>query len=341
MSADKTTPSYRRSSVFIRGHSCLAAALLLTTGCGYVGAPLTPLANVPTPVSDLAAVERGPVLIAHCTVPTRTTESVLIKTPVQLDLRIGAAGERFNAAEWASQAKAVSGGEIHDGLATYRIPVAEWVGKEIVLGVRAIGSNGKEAGWSNYQTVKVVAPPEVPSRPSLENVAAGVRVAWTARGDRFRILRRTGKDESWPVVATVAEDDWTDPATEYGTSYTYMLQTLIDLGGEKAAESDLSETASITPKDEFPPAVPSGLRAVTGLNSVELVWERNTEPDLALYRVYRALGDGPWQKLAESSGIPSYSDAAIEHGKTYRYAISAVDKADNESPRTAPVEVVP
>jgi hypothetical protein len=319
----------------------LAAALLVTTGCGYIGAPLVPLANIPTPVSDLAAVERGPILIVHCTVPTRTTESVLIRNPVKLDLRIGAASEPFNAEEWASHAKAVSGAAIRDGLATYQIPVAEWVGKQVVLGVRAIGSNGKPSTWSNYQTVKVVPPPEVPSRPILENVAAGVRVTWTARGDQFRILRRTGKDESFSVVATVAAHDWTDPATEYGTPYTYLVQTLVDLGSQKVAESDLSETAPITPIDVFPPAVPSGLHAVTGLSSVELVWERNTEPDLAGYRVYRALGDGPWQRLAESGAIPGYSDAAVEHGKTYRYAVSSLDKAGNESARSAPVEAAP
>jgi hypothetical protein len=338
MNADKTIPSYPCSSVFLGGY---LAALLLTTGCGYVGGPLVPLANVPAPVSDLAAVQRGPVLIVHCTVPTRTTESVLIKTPVRLDLHIGAvADEHFNSEEWASHAKAVSGAEVHDGLATYRIPVAEWVGQQLAFGVRATGSNGKHDGWSNYQIVKVVAPPEVPSRPTLENVAAGVRVTWSARGDQFRILRRAGKDENFSVVATLAAHDWTDAATEYGTSYTYMLQALIDLGGQKVAESDLSETATITPVDKFPPAVPSGLRVVTGLNSVELVWERNTEADLAFYRVYRALGDGPWEKLAESNAIPSYSDAAVEHGKTYRYAISAVDKAGNESARSTPSVVV-
>jgi hypothetical protein len=319
----------------------MGAALLLTTGCGYVGYPLTPLANVPAQVSDLAAVQRGSVLIVHFTLPERTTESILIKTPVKLDFRIGTAGEPFNAAEWASHAKPVPEGEIHDGLATYRIPVAEWVGKQVALGVRAIGSNGKHSAWSNSSVVRVVAPPEVPPRPALENVAAGVRVTWTAHGGHFRILRRTGKDESFPVVATVDAQDWTDPATEYGVSYTYMLQALISLGGEKVAESDLSETASITPVDVFPPAIPLGLRAVTGINSVELAWERNTEPDLAAYRVYRALAEGPWQRVAESSAIPSYSDAAVEHGKTYRYAVSAVDEAGNESARSIPVEAVP
>jgi fibronectin type 3 domain-containing protein len=57
--------------------------------------------------------------------------------------------------------------------------------------------------------------------------------------------------------------------------------------------------------------------------------------------VYRSAGDGPWQKLAEVNAIPSYSDSTVEHGKTYHYAVSAFDKAGNESERSAAVEIVP
>lgn len=302
---------------------------------------MTPLANVPAPVSDLAVVERGAILYVRCSLPSHTTENILIKTPVKLDLRIGTASEHFKTEEWASHAKAVAEEEIRGGIANYQIPVKEWVGKEVVLGVRAIGANGKQAGWSNYQVVKVVAPPEVPSRPKLENTVFGVHITWSGRGDRFRILRRTGKEESFPVVATLPDHEWTDTSSEFGVSYSYMVQALIDLTNQKVAESDLSETAGITTKDEFPPAVPVGLRAITGPASVELAWDRNTEPDLASYRVYRAAGDGPWQKLADAGAVPSYSDAAIEHGKTYRYAVSAVDKTGNESARTGAVEIVP
>jgi hypothetical protein len=90
----------------------LAAAMLLPVGCGYIGAPLTPLANVPTKISDLAAIQRGAALIVHCSVPTHTTENVLIKTPVKLDLRIGPAGDNFNAAEWSAHAKPVADPEV-------------------------------------------------------------------------------------------------------------------------------------------------------------------------------------------------------------------------------------
>jgi fibronectin type 3 domain-containing protein len=72
--------------------------------------------------------------------------------------------------------------------------------------------------------------------------------------------------------------------------------------------------------------------------SVELSWESNTEPDLAGYRVYRSAGGGAFEKVADVSEIPAYSDHAVERGKTYRYAVTAMDKSGNESGRSATVE---
>jgi hypothetical protein len=330
-----------RVPITVLGTPLLAAAILMMTGCGYIGAPLTPLANVPDKITDLAAVERGAALVIHCTVPTRTTENVLLKTPVKLDLRIGPASEHFNPGEWAGQAKAIADPQVKDGVATWLVPTGEWTGKEVVIGVRAIGANGKPSDWSSYETVPVVAAPEAPAPPDLQATAAGEHVAWSGRGDQFRVLRRGAGEDAFSLVATVAAHEWTDAGIEYGKPYTYMIQALVDVGNKKVAESDLSPPREDTPKDEFPPAVPSGLRADPTPNSVALVWDADSEPDLAGYRVYRSAGDGAWQKLADVGAVPSYSDTTMEHGKQYRYAVSAIDKTGNESGRSAAVEIVP
>jgi fibronectin type 3 domain-containing protein len=82
------------------------------------------------------------------------------------------------------------------------------------------------------------------------------------------------------------------------------------------------------------------LRADAAPGSIELVWDRNTEADLAGYRIYRSTGDGPFEKLAELNEIPNYSDRAVEHGKTYHYALTAFDRSTppNESARSARIE---
>src|ERR1700674_765502 len=85
----------------------VAASALFTTGCGYIGEPLPPLANVPAKVTDLWAVQRGSRIIVQFTIPDLTTEGRTIKDPVKLDLRIGTGVEPFDAGTWAAQAKSI------------------------------------------------------------------------------------------------------------------------------------------------------------------------------------------------------------------------------------------
>jgi hypothetical protein len=315
-----------------------AAAVLLTTGCGYVGDPLPPLANIPAPVGDLAAVERDARIIVQFTIPGTTTERRPIRKPLKVDLRVGAVGNRFDPGRWAAEAKPLGPVPVEKGRVRYEIPVADWAGREIAIGVRTIGDNGKASDWANFVFLPVVPPPVKPSDVRAEATAAGVRLTWTASGQRFRILRRSPGSEAYDIVATIAEHEWTDASTEYGKTYSYLVQTLVDLGQGRDAESALSDPAGVTPVDKFPPAPPAGLRGATSPGSIELTWDRNTEPDLAGYRVYRATGTGEFERVADVSLVPTYSDHNVERGKTYRYAVTAVDNAGNESSRSAVVE---
>jgi len=315
----------------------VAAAALLTTGCGYTGEPMPPLANIPTRVNDLAAIQRGSRIMVQFTVPPRTTEGVAIKTPLKLDLRIGTAEPPFSQEAWAAHATPVPAGPVDNGVARYEIPSAAWTGKEATLAVRVLSVRGKTLGWSNFVKLTVIAPPERPVEVRAEATAEGVRLTWHARGDSFRVYRRTGSEPFAPV-ANVPQPSWTDSGAEFGTHYIYQIQTIVKLPNNAQAEGDISEEAGITPVDVFPPAVPAGLNAATAPNSIELSWEGDTEPDLAGYRVYRSTGAGPFEQIGEMVLVPSFSDRAVEHGKTYRYAVSAVDKTGNESARSGPVE---
>jgi fibronectin type 3 domain-containing protein len=315
----------------------VAAAALLTGGCGYTGDPLPPLANIPTRVLDLAAIQRGDRIMVQFTVPPRTTEGVAIKTPLKLDLRIGTAEPPFSQEGWAARATPVPEAPVANGVARYEIQAAAWTNKEATLAVRVLSARGKTVGWSNFVNLPVVAPPERPAEVHAEATAEGVRLTWRARGDSFRIYRRTGSDHFAPV-ANVQQPSWTDSGAEFGKHYIYQVQTIVKLPNNTEAESDPSEEAGITPEDRFPPAVPAGLNAATAPNSIEISWEGNTEPDLGGYHVYRSTGAGPFEKIGEMVAVPSYSDRGVEHGKTYRYAVSAIDKSGNESARSGPVE---
>src|ERR1035438_5599100 len=314
-----------------------AAAALLLVGCGYVGDPQPPMANIPPRVGDLAAVQRGGRIIVQFTIPAKTIEGHPIPSPLRVDLRAGTA-DQFEENQWAAGARQIPPAATANGVARYEIPSADWTGKEVIFGVRVTAGNGKHSLWSNFVVVPVVAPPEKPAAVAPVTTAQGVRLTWQAHGTLFRVFRKTG-DTGYAPVADVPTPEWTDTATEFGKPYTYLVQTIAKLDNRKEAESELSDEASIIPRDTFPPAAPQGVQASIAPNSVELNWERNTEEDLNGYRVYRAEGNGTLEKIADVSVVPSYSDRKAEHGKTWRYAISAVDRAGNESPRSAPIDV--
>ncbi len=312
-------------------------AVLLSFGCGYVGGPLTPLANIPFAPADVAALQRGDKILAHFTIPTLTTEHVAIQSSVTLDLRIGVWPEHASVETWAAGAKRIANPKMEGGLATYEIPAAEWAGKEVVIAARVAGANHKESAWSNYVVLPVVTAPDRPSDVTATSTLQGVRLTWRANGEHFRVLRKGGDEKGYSVVAAdVTQHEWTDPQATPATPYSYLVQTIVPLANKKEAESDLTEV-KITPEAPLLPA-PAGLVAVPATSTIELTWEAPAG-DVAGYRIYRATDNGEFAKIADVNGIPTYSDHAVEHGKSYRYAVAAVNSAGREGPRSDIKEV--
>jgi hypothetical protein len=297
--------------------------------------------HIPARVTDLAAVQRGSNIIVQFTVPPVTTEGTLIKQATRFDLRIGPSpGTTFNPDAWAAGAKATGGAVVENSRVRYQIPASEWMGKEVQIAVKVIGANGRDAGWSNNVAVNVTPPPEQPLGLRAVSDPQGVHLSWRAAGNAFVVFRRGPEERQEKDFALAGNSDkpeWTDATAEFGKTYTYVVQSLAK-AGKGQVESDLSSEVEITPVDTFPPAVPTGLTAVPSTASVELVWERNTEPTLAGYRIYRALGSGPFERLADTQELPTFSDHKIESGKVYRYAVSAIKRNGFESKLSAPVE---
>jgi hypothetical protein len=321
-----------------RSIAAVVAAALFTSGCGYVGGPLPPLANIPSSITDLAARQRGGDIIAHFTLPAFTTEHIAIKDPLTLDLRVGVWPENVGVETWAANAKRIPPPKTTGAIATYLIPSGEWAGKEVVIAARTLGENGKDSEWSNYVILPVVPTPQQPQDLKGESTATGVRLTWRAAGEHFRVQRKVGDSAQYAVVAPdLTQHEFADNQTTPGTTYSYLVQTIVPLGGGKEAESELTELR-ITPEAP-PPAAPTNLMAVPAPNSIELTWDA-AAGEVVGYRIYRAAGPGDLEKLADGNGIPTYSDRAVEHGKTYRYAVSAVDQQGREGPRSAIKEVL-
>jgi len=327
------------------------AALLLNTGCGYIGGTQVPLANVPTPPRDIAAIQRGATIIAHFMAPDLTTEGYPIKGVLKLDLRAGPAPAIWNESAWAAQAQRFDPTRTTklpppkpdlptQQLVEYQFPATAWTSQEIIVAARAIGSNGKASNWSTLFTLPVRAPLAKPEQLTATPLANGIRLTWRGAGEHFRVMRRTEGSDSFADLATTTAPEYLDASAEFGKTYAYQVLAFAAVAPQKEAQSDLSDETTKLYKDEFPPAAPAGLIATPSPATVELSWDSNTEPDLAGYRVYRSIDGGAFAKVADVNEIPAYSDHAVERGKTYRYAVTAMDKSGNESARSATVEAV-
>lgn len=309
--------------------AAIAPALsFIFTSCGYPGETLPPALNLPVKVADLAAVERGSDIVIQFTIPKQSTEGMVLKEPPDLDLRIGPT---------LATSKRLPNVPNSGGGVRYVAPAREWSGKDVVIGVRAMNSRGRDAGWSNLVALSILPAVPKPSGLELANVPGGVQLNWQSPATMFRVYRRDAPAANWSVLATTNAPAFDDITTEYGKSYTYFVQALAK-AGDSVAESDPSDEKEIAPKDTFAPAVPTGLAAVVSTKSIELAWDRNTESDLAGYRVYRALADGPFERLPGLRERPSFSDSKVEAGKHYRYAVTSIDRLDNESKQSAAVE---
>ncbi|MCU1336885.1 MAG: Fibronectin, type domain protein [Bryobacterales bacterium] len=294
------------------------------SACGYVGPPMPPTLDIPATIRDFRAWEYGDNIEIEFTLPDKTTENLPLTSVRSIELRV---------VENASDGKLVALPISKPGPVISQVPARDWIGKTILLSVRATGPKGKPSAWSNPASLEVIRPLAPPTIPKAQNVGRGVELTWTGPGPRYRIFRAEGDGQPQPLADSDVPS-YLDDSTIYGTRYRYMVQTI---AGDKQW-SVVSEAGEITPTDTFSPAVPEGLSAVPTPQSIELAWTRNTEADFRGYNVFRAADNGPFQKVASLIEAPTFSDSKIESGKKYRYTVSAVDLTGNESAQSAPVE---
>jgi len=123
---------------------------------------------------------------------------------------------------------------------------------------------------------------------------------------------------------------YVDKGIEMGLGYTYRM-VAVDAAGL------ISEPAEfvLETRDVIPPLRPGGLTAQEIKNQVSLKWNRNTDPDLAGYHIYRWVADRKDSIRITAALLPpaqvSFVDSMIAFGVVYYYGITAVDEAGNES----------
>jgi len=310
---------------------------LLLASCGYVGPVQPPSPEIPAVITDLAVVERGDKIIATFNTPPRTLDSVAITRFSHIDLRVGPDTQPPDA-DKSIEIEAPPPSDKEDPQPkpiAYSLDVADYAGQRIAVFVRtAMKKNGHFSGWSNKAVLEVLPPLEKPV-VHAEGSGSGIVLTWPDTAATQYMVQRQGPSDKPPVeIATVNENKYTDVSAAYDTAYHYTV-----IGKKNSAESLPSEPVPANFPDIYAPAVPSGLTAQIGPDAIDLAWQRNTESDLQGYYLYRSVNIGPFQRLGDLITLPTYTDHAVEHGKSYGYKVSAIDKKGNQSELASPTEV--
>ena len=155
----------------------------------------------------------------------------------------------------------------------------------------------------------------------------------------YNVYRSSGEGEAARVNSLLlSENRYEDKNFVFGNLYRYHIRSS-STEASPFLESQESKPIEILAKDTFPPEPPGGLVAIAGESSIALSWDPSGESDLAGYKVLRRLeGAGKFVELTpEGVQENSYSDASVEKGKRYEYAVVALDRFGNISSKSKSV----
>ena len=215
----------------------------------------------------------------------------------------------------------------------------------VVRGVAKNGNPGTPAAHIDIPLLAAPGPARAGAAPTWSETA--VTISWSppasgtdeAPGVLYNVYAApppgTAADGAPPMPLNpkpLEETSFVHPGAEPDKEQCFVVRSVATVGNA-SIESDPSSPICVTPKDTFPPAPPKSLTAVGDTGAVNLVWDANTEADLAGYLVLRAEapGDNMQPLMREMIRENRYVDRTVQAGVTYFYTVIAIDKAGNRS----------
>jgi hypothetical protein len=363
--------------------ACTAVAMLVA--CGVSRSPLPPSLHLPRPVHDLEVSRKGDKVSLTWTVPQQSTDQEPLRRHLGKSRVCRAIGAKVTScsqpiAELAPSDLPAAQTDQSGRKLPVKANFSETLPKELqqqnLLGVATyaveiLNTEARSAGLSNVVEIPLAPIPDPPQEFQAqiwpESVvlrfdlfAIPTQGAQIALGNgpeagknvsNFRVSRSVKGAKNFSVLgftfAANRELLFEDRSFEWETSYEYKVTPVTWTPKGVELEGEDSKPLEVFTHDVFPPAVPSGLQAVSSgpvaEKFIDLTWAPNTESDLAGYNVYRRTETGSPVKInSELVTTPSFRDNNVASGGTYVYAISAVDLRRNESsPSAEASEVVP
>ena len=121
--------------------------VLFAASCGYVGPVLPPSPEIPTPITDLAVVERGDQIVATFTAPPRTVDGVAITHFHDIELRV--TGDKSTQTYPVPLPSPSDKEDPQPKPVAFSIDASPWTGQHIAVSVRtSVKKTDHFSGWS-------------------------------------------------------------------------------------------------------------------------------------------------------------------------------------------------
>ena len=345
-------------------------AALVLTGCGKKGPIVAPERRLPAAASGMTTTVEDRAIVVKWTNPHNRVDNTRLRdlAVVRLFRREEAPGAEPKAAmlsgdrvvgyeriaQIALDAAPPPGVQVSGGIVTVTDGKGLSFGRRFVYVATAEDSSGRSSAPSPPVGVTFLAGPAPPPGLTVQAGDRETRLRWEAPATfiddtpvsgelRYIVLRAVGEGGLAPLTPTpIAATTYTDTGLENELTYRYAVKGVrVDPAG--TAIGPASVAVAITPVDTTPPSAPTRLVAIPATGGVRLAWNPSPEDDVAEYAIYRAEGTGPLTRIGTTPAIATiYTDRDVQSGRTYRYAVTALDRAKqaNESPRSNEVTVI-
>ena len=317
----------RKRLIFVASLICLALI-----SCGKKGPPIPKGLPVPAGIGDLRGDVKDGVLFLSFSIPDRNMDGTELKDLAGFRILKSCGGCAGGFEVWRNIALTDKRGYTIRGNRLYTYDDDLRPGFDYAYKVYAYTTKNVEGGPPNIFSIKWRKPPAPLKHVAVTEEDARVFLSWEKEDDlSYNVYRReTDVYPLFPVnPSPLSTPQLTEANLKNGQQYRYEVRAVRVENGVPYEGEGTSILA--TPQKLTPPAPPKGLRLEKQDGTVQLVWAKSPDSDVAGYNVYRVVS-GKAQKInGEPVREPRFVDAQPGPDRYVSYYVTAVDVRGRES----------